>query len=127
MVVFPPILFWTIFYLWRGEAYGIDKNKWFTAALGSVVTMLVTIPLLYYFYTQAFGVELLWVDILILLLANMFGQWIGLHLYRHDEGIKWYVAVAILCLLVVLFGVFTYDPPHLPIFMDAETGLYGIV
>ncbi len=126
MVVLPPILFWVLFYLSEGEKYAIEKNKWFTAALGSVITMIITIPMLYYFYTQAFGVELLWVDISILLLANIFGQLIGLHLYRYAKGIKWYVSVMLLCLIILVFAIFTYNPPHLPIFMDSETGLFGI-
>ena len=29
--------------------------------------------------------------------------------------------------LGIIFIVFTYFPPHLPIFQDANTGLYGIV
>lgn len=126
MVVLPPILLWAGYYFCLGKKYGVDKDKWFAAALGAVVVMLITIPLVFYFYTEAFGVELLWVDILILLLANVLGQIMGLHVYRYGYGVRWQDAVAVLCLIVLVFEVFTYYPPKLPIFRDGMTGLYGV-
>lgn len=126
MVVLPPILFWILFYSITGKSFSINKNKWFTAAFISVITMLITIPMLYYFYTQAFGVELLLVDILILLVANILGQLMGLHFYKHSKGIAWYIALLLLCFIIFLFSIFTYYPPHIPLFIDTQTGLYGI-
>ena len=69
MVLLPVILWWGLYYIFKGRAHGIDKNKWGTGALVSLVASLFCIPLLFYFYTEAFGVELLWVDILLLLIA----------------------------------------------------------
>ncbi len=126
MVVLPPILVWAVFYFLEGEKYFIDKDKWFTATLGSVVTMLITIPTAFYFYTEAFGVELLWVDILLLPFANILGQLMGLHIYRYGKGVKWYIPALLLCFIVLLYGYFTFYPPHFPIFMDGPTGTYGI-
>lgn len=37
-----------------------------------------------------------------------------------------YLAFALLCLIGVLFAVFTFAPPHLPLFEDPITGTYGI-
>ncbi len=118
MVIMPTILFYVFFYFWKGKEYSIDKDKWFTAALVSVVTMLIFIPMAFYFYTEAFGVELIWVDILLLLLANIVGQLIGLHVYRYGKGIKWYIPVAALIIIVLVYAYFTFNPPHLPIFKD---------
>ncbi len=126
MVVLPPVLFWVIFYLCKGKQLSIDKNKWFTAAFAAVLTMIITIPTIFYFYTEAFGVEVLWVDILILLISNIIGQIIGLHIYRYSKGIKWYVAIKFICLIIILYGIFTFYPPHIPIFKDGPTGTYGI-
>ena len=126
MVVLPPILFWILFYSIKGKSFSINKNRWFTAAFIAIITMLITIPLLYYFYTQAFGVELLWVDILILLVAIILGQLMGLHFYKHSKGITWYIPLLLLCSIIFLFAIFTYYPPHIPLFMDPQTGVYGI-
>jgi hypothetical protein len=36
------------------------------------------------------------------------------------------MAVAVITVLAVIFIIFTFYPPHLPLFMDSETGQYGI-
>lgn len=126
MVVLPVILWWTIYYFAAGEINNIDKNKWFTGALVALLIALITIPLLFYFYTTAFGVELLPVDILILFLALLFGQLAGLHFYKYSEGINSITSISILILIVSIFILFTFYPPHLPLFKDSPTGKYGI-
>lgn len=119
MVVLPTVLFWAVLYLFKGKEYKIDPNKWFTAALAALITMILTIPLLFYFYTGAFGVELLWVDILILLLANLFGQLVGLHIYRYGKAMPWYLAAGIMICIILLYAYFTNNPPQLPMFMES--------
>lgn len=126
MVVLPVILFWSIYYITKGRKYLIDKNKWFTSALASLITALIAMPMIYYFYSQAFGVELLVVDIIILFLALMFGQILGLHFYKHSKGIKWQAVVFFMALIIIVFMIFTYYPPHIPIFLDTPSGTYGI-
>lgn len=126
MVLLPVILWWTIYYLVTGKRNNIDKNRWFTGALISLITALIAIPLLFYFYTEAFGVEVLAVDIIILFLALLFGQLLGLHLYNHSKGISVYISIGIFIALILLFIVFTFCPPHLPLFKDSITGQYGI-
>lgn len=126
MVVWPVILWWSLFYCFRGKQYQIDKNKWFTSALVALLTSLVTMPLLYYFYTGAFGVELLWVDILILLFSVLFGQVLGLHTYRYGRGLSTKYVLVVFAVIVLLFMLFTFFPPHIPLFQDGVTGSYGI-
>lgn len=126
MVLLPVILWWAVYYIINGRRYDIDKNKWFTGALVSLVTSIMAIPLLYYFYTGAFGVEILAVDISILLLAILFGQLLGLHFYKFSKGIDAYLSIAIMIVIIFIFIAFTIYPPHLPIFRDSMTGKYGI-
>ena len=126
LVVLPPILLWSGFYLLKKKSMSINKNKWFTAALAAVITMILTIPLLFYFYTQAFGVEYLWIDIIISFLSVLFGQLTGLHIYTHAEGIDWRISVSILVMIIIVFALFTLFPPELPIFKDSVTSRYGI-
>lgn len=126
MVLLPVILWWTIYYFAAGEINNIDINKWFTGALVALLTALIAIPLLFYFYTRAFGAELLVVDILILFLALLFGQLAGLHFYKYYEGISLIISITIILLIIFLFILFTFYPPHLPLFRDGMTGKYGI-
>ncbi|MEG1492560.1 MAG: DUF6512 family protein, partial [Oscillospiraceae bacterium] len=51
LLLLPLILWWSLYYLFRGKKYGIDKNRWFGGALIALLSSLFAIPLLYYFYT----------------------------------------------------------------------------
>ena len=128
LVVWPIIGWWIIYYLETRNKQTIDKNKWFTAALVSLVTAIITIPLLFYFYTGAFGIEdCLIINILILLLAVLFGQLMGLHVYRHSKGISANDVIIILVGIIALFMLLTLCPPEFPIFLDSLAGGYGIL
>lgn len=126
LVLWPVILWWSLYYCFRHKQYEINKNQWFTGALVALVTSLITMPLLYYFYTGAFGVELLWVDILILLFAVFLGQLLGLHTYRYSSGLNANFIFIVFGVIVLLFMLFTFFPPHIPLFQDAVTGSYGL-
>lgn len=126
MILIPTICWWAIYYVLRGYKYKINANKWFTGLLVSLVSSMFTIMFVFYFYTEAFGVELIIVDILILLLANIVGQLLGLHFYRYATGIDVQIAIVIIVFIVTVFIVFTFNPPHLPLFLDSSTGTYGI-
>ena len=126
MVLLPVILWWSIYYCCRGKKHGISKDKWFSAALWALLSAWIAVPLLFYFYTQAFGVELLWVDIIILFAAFLFGQLVGLHLFRHGTGIPAWISICVFIFLLLVFMVFTFFPPHIPLFEDAVTAAYGI-
>ena len=126
LVVWPMILWWTLYYCFRKKKHPIDKNKWFTGALVALITAFMTMPLAYYFYTGAFGAELLWVDILILLIAVLFGQWLGLHTYRYTKGLNAKYILLIFAGIVLLFMLLTFFPPRIPLFQDGVTGSYGI-
>ncbi len=118
MVALPMILWWGIYYLIYKNKYNINKKAWFTGALAALITALFMIPLIFYFYTNAFGVEYVWVDILMLLIGIFIGQWMGLHFYRHSSGIPVWIAIFLMVVIVALFAIFTIFPPNLPIFQS---------
>ncbi len=126
MVVVPMIAWWCLYYIFSCKAEESDADKWFAGALGALITAVISIPLCYYFYTQAFGVELLAVDIFILLFALFLGQCIGLHSYKYSKCISTAISITIIVLVALIFIFFTFYPPHLPIFMDSTNGSYGI-
>ena len=53
---------------------------------------------------------------------------LALHIYNHYSGKKIYfnLCVVVLIFVVLLFVIFTFNPPHIPIFKDYYTGTYGI-
>lgn len=126
MVIWPVILWWLLYFGFRGRQYDIEKSSWYAGALGALVTALIAMPMLYYFYTAAFGVELLWVDIVILLAALALGQLMGLHIYRRSNGLPPALALLIFAAIILVFSLFTFYPPHVPLFQDGMTGTYGM-
>jgi peptidoglycan/LPS O-acetylase OafA/YrhL len=102
-------------------------SNFFSAKAIGIVLMLVIIPVVFYTYT-AFTKEILAVDIGTFMIAVIVGQTVSFVLYKKTKKsrITEAVAVAVLLLLVVMFIVFTFYQPHLPIFLDSETGRYGV-
>ncbi|NLY37374.1 MAG: hypothetical protein GX046_09095 [Tissierellia bacterium] len=126
MVVLPVILWWGLYYIFRGNEYNINANKWFTTSLVAMVTAIITMPMSYYFYTQAFGVEILAVDIFLLFFVLILGQCLGLHVFKYHKGMNIWIALFLISIVLVIFIVFTFYQPHLPIFMDGVNHTYGI-
>lgn len=126
MVVLPIILWWSLYYGIYGKKNDIDKDRWFTAAFVSLVCSIITIPLIFYLYTSAFGIESLIVDILILLVAITLGQLLGFHVFLYGKGFNAKIAFLLMIVILIIFIIFTFKTPHLPIFMDGNTRSYGI-
>jgi hypothetical protein len=125
LALIPIILWWTLYFVIEGKKYNINANKWFTSALVALMTTLFLIPMLFYFYTEAFGIESLLIDITLFFIAVLMGQLMGFHFYKYYEGINSYIAIAILIFIVFIFVVLTLRTPKLPIFKDNITGQYG--
>lgn len=125
LVLWPGTIWWFLGWVLRKPApRETEARRWFSGALASLLAGVAAVSLLYYFYTQAFGQELLWVDILILPAADA-GPRAGLHLCG---GVRPRSGVRLLLLFLALFLLFlylTYFPPHIPWFQDGPTGGYG--
>lgn len=126
LVLWPVILWWLLYDCFHSGQKQYDREKWYAGALFALLAALLTMPLVYYFYTEAFGTELLWVDILILLLSLIAGQLGGLHLYRRSAGIRPSLTLLVFAALILVFILFTFRPPHIPWFRDSVTGAWGI-
>ena len=118
------VAWWTIYYFVKQDS--IWANTWFTAALISLVISMISVPLLFYFYTQAFGIESVIVDVLLLLISLSIGQLVGLVFYKNGEGIPSSWSVLIMVFIVAMCALATICPPHLPLFYDEMGGLYGM-
>ena len=121
---FWPSIFWLLIVL-----YPLRKmvgNFFFAKAIG-LVLMLAIIPVVFYTYT-AFTEEIFLVDISTFFIAVIVGQLVSIKLYKKTQSSKIIegAAIAVIIFLAAIFVVFTFSPPHLPIFMDSNTGQYGI-
>jgi hypothetical protein len=102
-------------------------NNFLIAKAACVYVIPVTIAIVFYSYTSVFGQEILLVDISIFVLAIALGQLASYRILTLSQLQRWFngLGVFLIIILAVAFGVFTFYPPHLSIFLDA-TGVYGI-
>lgn len=124
--IIPTILWYILSYFITKKKYNTDKNKWSLGCLISIIVSICTIPLLFYFYTEAFGIESLIVDILIFFISVILGQVLSLHIYKHSSSINFLISYAFITLILIFYIIVTVNPPKVPIFMDSQTGTYGI-
>jgi len=104
------------------------KNFSLAKTLG-IYLIPISIVVLFYLYTAILGHDLLMADILIFVVAVMVGQLVSYKLLIGSplpERANRFAPIA-LTVLGILFVLFTFYPPHLPLFRDPISGGYGIV
>ena len=94
----------------------------------AVLISIGTILIVFYSYTAILGIEILIIDILSFFIGVIIGQLVSYKIITLNKLQKWINVVSwiILIGLGLSLILFTYLPPHLPIFQDSESGLYGI-
>ena len=107
--------------------WGKERNSFWCIKLIGTLLALVLIPVLYYTYTGISGVNADWLNIAIFFLTAALVYWTETKLFQKRFtcriGKRW--AITLLCLIGVLFTVFTFLPPRIPFFQDPVTGSYG--
>ena len=102
-------------------------NNFLMAKAAAVYLIPLVTGVVFYAYTTVIGEHILIVDILIFLVAIIVGQLTSYRILNLAK-LPLYTSVISLILILTLALVlilFTYYPPHLPIFLD-ETGFYGL-
>jgi hypothetical protein len=117
--------------LYAAATYGLLKDNvdnFIVAKTAAVYTMPVAIIVLFYAYTSITGTEILLVDIAIFFVAVALGQLASYRILTLKKLPRWltWPALGLAVALALLYGLFTFFPPHVPFFMDANTGTYGI-
>lgn len=103
-----------------------EKSFWCIKLLG-ILLGLTLVVVVYYTYTGILGENSDWVNITLFFLAAGVAYWTETQLFIREfscpVGAK--IAVVPLFLLAILFTVFTFHPPRIPLFRDPVTGTYG--
>lgn len=123
------LLFWPLFlFALIQRRFFKDHEIFWCVKLVGILVGLVLIPVLFYTYNGTFGKSPDWVNIAIFYIsaaAVFLLEWQlfkknRMHCKRPRLG---FVAI---CLIGVLFVVFTLAPPQIPLFRDPVTGTYGL-
>ena len=125
LLVVPVFLFTVVQVCALGQRYpNLAAVRAVTAVLGTLA-----IPVMYYTYTGAFGIQSVWVDILIFFLADGLLFWLDFRLLRRGalgSGWQQILGLAVLWGLLFAFVWCTFRPPALPLFQDPVTGKFGL-
>jgi hypothetical protein len=128
LVLYPTILYFMIFYIIGSKNYNIDFYKWLIGGVVSILINILFILSFYYISKGALNYSSPLIDISSILIGTAIGQLISLHIYINIRltKLKFFVSILLLLFIIVLFTNLTFNPPHLPLFIDSTTGLYGI-
>lgn len=123
-LLYFPLL---IFALVQSRYFKEYENYWCIKLIG-IITGLVMIPVLFYTYNGVFGKSPDWFNITIFFISAAIAFLVETWLFNKDtlRCKRPWLAFVIICLIGVLFVVFTFTTPQIPIFKDPLTKTYGI-
>ena len=118
---------WLAFALVQSRFFRDCRGFWWVKGRG-IFAGLITIPVLYYTYNGAFGKSPDWLNIAIFFVAVAVTYGVEYRHFRKGVAARRWAALPLggIVLLGVLFVVFTFAPPALPLFRDPLTGGYGV-
>ncbi len=107
--------------------WGKESPSFWCVKLKGMLTGLALIPLIYYAYTGVLGINADWFNITIFFLVAAVVFWMETKLFMRDDACSMNkkTAAVIIGLLAIVFTVFTFAPPHIPLFQDPLTNTYG--
>ncbi len=115
-------------YAFYEKRYFKDFKGYWCVKLIGIIIGLTMIPVLFYTYNGAFGKSPDWINITIFFVAAAISFITEYCLFKKDCINCKYQKLAFLsiCFIGVLFVLFTFFTPKLPIFKDPVNGVYGI-
>ena len=123
------LLFWPMFiYAVIQSFFAKDIGSFWCIKLKGILLGLTLIPVIFYTYNGVIGKSPDWINITIFFISAAVA-----YIYETRQFNKDYVrckspkvAFTILCIIALLFVIFTFVTPEIGIFKDPITGTYGI-
>ncbi len=123
------LLFWPmLLYAIVQSCFFRDRDDFWCVKVRGILLGLSLIPILFYTYNGVIGRSPDWINIAIFFISAAVAY---LYETRQFNGGKLFCKnpksrIALLCVIALLFAVFTFRTPELGIFRDPLTGTYGI-
>ena len=122
-LVFFPML---IFALIEKKYIEVESKRFFCVKFIGIISGVFLIPIMFYTINGVFGNTPDWINIAIFFVVTAICFFAETKLFK-NEYINCDSSVMVLLIaIVVLFVIWTFDPPHIPIFEDPVTKTYGI-
>ena len=123
------LLFWPAFIFAIAQSFFFkDYSEFWCVKLRGTLLGLTLIPVLFYTYNGVIGKSPDWVNIAIFFISAAVLYLYENRLFATDSVVcrRPKLAIVLLCIIGVLFIVFTFRTPELGVFKDPLTGTYGI-
>ena len=116
-----------LFALFESKFFEQEYEQFWCVKLKGILLGLLLIPVFYYTYTGALGVSADWVNIAIYVVTAMIAFLVETRMFQKDAQciLRAEVAFIVLCIIALVFTVFTFATPKIPLFKDPVTGSYG--
>jgi len=123
------LLFWPMFIYAIFESFFFrDREDFWCVKLRGILLGLALIPIIFYTYNGAVGKSPDWLNIAIFFISAAVAYIYEARLFNFGK-VKCRsqkLAFTVLCVIALLFAVFTFRTPEIGIFLDPVTGTYGI-
>ncbi len=105
-----------------------ERGDFWCVKLKGIFLGLVLIPVIFYTYNGAIGKSPDWLNIAIFFISAAVSYIYETRQFNNKTTVckSPKIAVAALCVIAILFVIFTFAPPMIGIFKDPLTGNYGI-
>ncbi len=122
LMFFPNLIWWLIIYVWKKEPWHLNGQAWLIASALCMMIAPLSVFLLYYGYTGAFGVHIVWLDISLVAVGYLLAFMVAFHCYPSIKPtwLKRFLAAAGIGLLLAAFVSFTMDAPSFPLFQSEQ-------
>lgn len=122
------LLFWPmLIYAIVQSFFFHDRKEFWCIKLKGTLLGILLIPVLFYTYNGVIGSSPDWINIAIFFISAAVAYIYEARQFNNGtttcKSPK--LAIALLCLIAVLFAVFTFVTPEIGIFKDPLTGTYG--
>lgn len=124
IIVLPTIIYSLIEYKYISNE---SKNKFSKALFYRIITEMIIVSGVFYFYTSIIGKSILVIDILLFftsILASSIVSYSILNSYK--EGRYFSIYSILVIILLLLFLIFTYVTPKFKLFEDETNNTYGV-
>jgi hypothetical protein len=123
------LLFWPMFVFAAVQSFFFrDRENFWCVKLRGILLGLALIPIIFYTYNGAIGRSPDWLNIAIFFISAAATYIYETRLFN-SEKVRCKtskLALSVLCVIGLLFVVFTFRTPEIGIFLDPLTGTYGI-
>lgn len=123
------LLFWPVFIFAVVQSFFFRRREDFWCVkLKGILLGLVLIPVLFYTYNGVIGKSPDWVNITIFFISAAVAYIYEMRLFKRETKPcnSPNAALTALCIIAILFVVFTFVTPEIGIFRDPLTGTFGI-